>query len=468
MKFSEAMDFIEECNKAGIVPGLDSIKELCRRLGNPQNELKFIHIAGTNGKGSTLAYMSSILKCAGYKTGRYISPTIVTYLERFQVNGKIISQKTFTELAEKVKQVCDEMVADNLPHPTAFEVETAIAFLFFLEKRCDIVVLECGMGGREDATNLITTTIMEVFAHIDVDHMQFLGDSLEAIAGEKAGIIKPYTAVVTGRQSEEVYKVLQDTAQENKAYFTKASGENLRKIKYSIKGQSFEYISEDNKSAVKFTTPLLGTHQVDNAATAILAMKTLDYMISGATSASTASDASGATSASSVGKTVKCSLCEGLNKRITDAIIQKGLNETEWPARLQIVSKKPLIIIDGAHNPDAAYRLKESMDLYFADKRKIFIMGMFRDKAVKDVIDIMCPMADMVMTIATPNNSRAMSSVELASMVSEVVPNVTSLDSVEEAVEMARMFADNDSVILAFGSLSFLGRIITYIEKENR
>lgn len=497
MKFTEAMDFIEECNKAGIVPGLDSIKELCKRVGNPQDELRFIHIAGTNGKGSTLAYMSTILKCAGYRTGRYISPTIVTYLERFQVNGKVISQKLFAELAGKVKEACDAMTAEGFPHPTAFEVETAIAFLYFLEKRCDIVVLECGMGGREDATNLIKTTFMEVFAHIDMDHMQFLGETLEAIAAEKAGIIKPHTVVVSGKQHEIVYKVLQEKSKEQNAKYTALTAEDISKIKYSVKGQSFEYCKDSNvqpddmpdasklesmgdmnrsgdipdasklesmgdkskleamnantksekkgkgqAAYVRFTTPLLGTHQVDNAATAVLAMKTLDGMI-----------ASGH------------ELCKGLNKRISDGTIQKGLLETTWQARLQIVGKKPLFIIDGAHNPDAALRLKESMDIYFQDKRKIFIMGMFRDKAVRDVIDIMCPLADMVMTIATPNNPRAMSAVELAKEVSEVCPNVTSLDSVEEAMEMAKMFADKDTVILAFGSLSFLGRIIENFNK---
>lgn len=444
MKYSEAMNFIEECNKAGIVPGLDSIKELCRRIGNPQDELKFIHIAGTNGKGSTLAYMSTILKCAGYKTGRYISPTILSYLERFQVNGKIISQKLFCEIVIIVKQACDSMVADGLPHPTAFEVETAIAFLFFLEKKCDIVVLECGMGGREDATNLITTTVMEVFAHIDMDHMQFLGETLVAIATEKAGIIKPNSTVVSGIQYDEVYNVLEEKAVLSGAQFVKLTKDGIGKVKYAIKGQTFEISStgmpgeyNSEKAETKFTTPLLGTHQVDNAATAVFAMRTLDYMIS-----------------------THCDTCMGMNRRITDDIIQKGLDNTVWPARLQIVSKKPLFIIDGAHNPDAALRLKESIEMYFADKKKIFIMGMFRDKAVEEVIDIMCPMADMVMTIATPDNPRAMSAVELAEAVQRVCPNVTSLDSVEEAIEMSQMFADKDSIILAFGSLSFLGRII--------
>lgn len=434
MKYLEAMDFIEECNMAGIVPGLDSIRELCRRIGNPQDKLKFIHIAGTNGKGSTLAYMSTILKCAGYRTGRYISPTIVSYLERFQVDEKQISQRLFSQLADTVKSACDEMTAEGLPHPTAFEVETAIAFLFFLEKKCDIVVLECGMGGREDATNLITTTIMEVLAHIDMDHMQFLGDNLTRIAYQKAGIIKPHSAVVSGLQYDEVSDVIKSVSEENEAHYSILKRDDITKIKYSIKGQSFEY------SGNKYTTPLLGTHQVDNAALAVLAMQTLDSMIAGGNK-----------------------LCDGLVKRIDPIVIQKGISETKWQARLQIISKKPLFIIDGAHNPDAAGRLKESLEMYFADKRKIFIMGMFRDKAVEEVVDIMCPMADVIFTIATPGSARALPAVELAGIIKDrpgITNNVTSLDSVEEAVEMSKLVSDSNSVIVAFGSLAFLGRII--------
>ena len=422
MNYNQAYECIEEWNKLGSVPGLDSITELCKRLGNPQDELKFIHIAGTNGKGSILCYISTILNSLGYKTGCYVSPTISTYLERFQVNGKYMSKAAFARYVERIKNVCDEMVSEGLPHPTSFEVETAIAFMYFLDKKCDIVVLECGMGGKLDATNLVTTSLMEVFAHIDMDHMQFLGQTQEDIAREKAGIIKPGTMVVSMPQKEEVSAVLREVAKANNCNYVEVSPEEISSIKYSLKGQSFML------DGAKFTTPLLGTHQIDNAATAVRAIQILG--------------------------------ARGIIKNATKENIQKGLAQAVWPARLSIVSKKPLIVIDGAHNPDAARRLSDSVDLYFADKRKIFIMGMFRDKAVEEVAGIMCGKADMVLTIATPNNPRALSSVELAGIVAEVNPNVTSLDSVEEAIEMAKMFADDNTLILAFGSLSFLGRIM--------
>ena len=430
MKYSEALDYIEECNKLGSVPGLDSIRELCTRLGNPQDKLKFIHIAGTNGKGSTLAYISTILQCNGHKVGRYVSPTIRTYLERFQVNGRQMSQKDFAEYILRIKKICEEITADGLPHPTSFEIETAIAFWYFVDKGCDIVVLECGMGGKLDATNLVTTTQMEVFAHIDMDHMQFLGETLTDIAKEKSGIIKPHTVVVSTAQEDEVAAVLREACDKNEASFSIVKEDEISKVKYSLKGQSFVLADEDDKkSRTKFVTPLLGTHQIANAALAVKAMRLYG---------------------------------------IEDDIIARGLLETVWPARLQILSKKPLIVVDGAHNPDAARRLAESLDIYFKDVRKIFIYGMFRDKSVEETCAIMCPKADMVLTVATPGNPRAMSSVELAKVVSEYNGNVTSLDSVEEALEMARMFADDKTLILAWGSLSYLGRVMDIVENNTK
>ena len=191
MNYQEAMEYMEKVGTYGIVPGLDSIRELCRRLGNPQDELKFVHIAGTNGKGSTLAYISSILQAAGYRVGKYISPVIIEYCEKIQIGKQKITHKDLCEGLEIIKKHCDAMVSDGFHHPTPFEIETALAFWYFREKQCDIVVLETGMGGREDATNLITTTQVAVLASIGMDHMKFLGNSLEEIAAHKTGICKP-------------------------------------------------------------------------------------------------------------------------------------------------------------------------------------------------------------------------------------------------------------------------------------
>ena len=198
MKYEQALEYLEQMNIYGSVLGLKTSLELCRRLGNPQDNLQFVHIAGTNGKGSILAYVSTVLSAAGYKTGRYVSPTIRDYRERIQVNGRMITKKAVGELAEQVKEVCDEMVADGFPHPTVFEIETAMGFLYFKQMGCQIVVLETGLGGLLDATNIIKNTLVAVFASISMDHMAILGKTITAIAEQKAGIIKAGCSVVTG------------------------------------------------------------------------------------------------------------------------------------------------------------------------------------------------------------------------------------------------------------------------------
>ena len=207
MNEKEAMAFIEETAGYGIVPGLDSIRELCRRLGSPQKDLKFVHIAGTNGKGSVGAYISSVLKAAGFKVGRYISPVIFSYRERIQVNDRNITVKALCQGMERIKDICEEMAGEGLPHPTPFDIETALGFLYFQEKCCDIVVLETGMGGLLDSTNIVENTLAAVFASISRDHMKFLGNTLEEIAAQKAGIIKKGCSVVTICQKEQAQKV---------------------------------------------------------------------------------------------------------------------------------------------------------------------------------------------------------------------------------------------------------------------
>lgn len=422
MNYNEAFDYITQCqNIRGSVLGLDSITELTKRLGNPQNHLKFIHIAGTNGKGSTLAYISTVLKESGYKTGRYISPTIREYLERFQVNERLMPKTVFARLCTRVKEVCDEMAEEGLCHPTAFEIETAIAFLYFAEKKCDVVVLETGLGGRLDATNIINP-ILCVLTSISMDHMQFLGDSLDKIAAEKCGIIKDNVHVVTMQQKCEAMQVIEETCRQKNASLIVLSEDEISKVKYGLSKQNFTI---DN---TKIEIKLSGVVQISNAALAYKAVTTLRD---------------------------EC----GLHK-ITTNTIQKGLQHTEWPARFMVVNKKPLILIDGAHNEDAAIKLRSSIDTYFAEKRKIYIIGMFRDKEVDKVVDIICKDGDMIFTVAAPNNPRALSSVELAERIKKVNTSVTATDSIEEALEFATGIADENSVVIACGSLAYLGKII--------
>ncbi len=427
MKYQEALNYIEEITGLGIVPGLDSIKELCRELGNPQETLKFVHIAGTNGKGSTLAFISTILQAAGYRVGRYVSPTIFEYRERIQVDGKMISKVALGELMEQVKAACERMVARGLSQPTPFEVETALAFLYFQKKKCDIVVLETGMGGLYDATNLITTTQVAVITSVGMDHMQFLGDTVEKIAGQKAGIIKNECYVICMKQDEAVMQVVDQAANEKQAMLVVAGAEEAAKVRYGVEKQQFDYAGMKN-----LTIALAGKHQIANAVVAIEAVRALGQ--------------------------------KGF--AVSEQAIREGLLATRWPGRFTVVSKKPLFIVDGAHNEDAAQKLADSIEFYFTNRRIIYIMGILKDKEYDKVISLTHKYADQIITVTPPNNPRAMHAYDLAKEIAKVHTAVTAVDSLEEAVEMSSLLAGKDDVIIAFGSLSYLGRLMDILGYE--
>ncbi len=428
MKYEEAMEYIEKCNAFGSVLGLDSIGRLVDALGNPQEKLRFIHVAGTNGKGSVSSFMANALKEAGYLVGRYISPTIFTYRERFEANGRMISKKLLGELMEPVKAACESITKQGYPHPTSFEVETALAFLFFVEKKCDVVVLETGMGGRLDATNIIPAPVLCVLTSISMDHMQFLGDTLSKIAEEKCGIIKENTFVCSAMQKEEAMEVIKKTCSDRNAGLLTADVTDVKKVKQGLEKQSF-YLD-----GISFEISLGGCFQIENAVLAIRALQWLSQ--------------------------------NGFDALSTSKI-REGLKKTIWKGRFSVIAKKPYFIVDGAHNVAAAQKLEESIRFYFTNKKIIYIMGMFRDKEYEKVIELTAPHASWIITVATPGNPRALSSLELAEAVQKVNPHVTNADSLEEAVEMSYLFADKDAVIIAFGSLSFLGELIRIVE-ENR
>ena len=423
MNYEETLDYIASLSTYGIVPGLDSITELCRRLGNPQEELAFVHIAGSNGKGSVLAYVSTILKCAGYKVGRFSSPAIFEKREIIQVNGRSITKKAFCELAERIKAVCEEMVADGFSHPTPFEVETAMAFLYFKECGCNVVVMEVGMGGREDATNLIQNTKVAVLAPISMDHMQFLGKSLKEIAWQKAGIIKNGCYVVSAVQDADCMQVIAEEAATKGAALT-VPGE-ATKVKYGLVKQRFSYKNAAGIDFADLEITLAGKQQVENASLAVEV----------------------------IGKLAECGY------KVSEKQLRKGLYETIWPGRFQVLSEKPYFVIDGAHNEDAAKKLAESVRFYFTNKRIIYIIGILRDKEYEKVIAETYAYADQIITVTSPNNPRALHALDLAQTVREYHPNVTAAGSLEEAVEMAYLLAGKDDVIISFGSLSYLGEM---------
>ena len=431
MTYKEARVYLDEMSKYGSVLGLDTIRGLLRELGNPQDDLKFIHIAGTNGKGSVLAYTSTILSEAGYRTGRYVSPTVISYLERIQIDGTWISEDEFAELTENVKEAIARMEAAGEESPTVFEAETAIAFLYFKKKKCDLVVLESGLGGILDATNIIGAPVCAAFATISVDHLGVIGDSLEEIAQNKAGIIKPGCAVVSAKQKENVREILKKTAEEKGCPFTEAQPEQMMIFEDSYHGITFSY-----KEYEKMHSPLAGQCQRENLATALEIIKQL----------------------------------RTLGYEIPDEAVRDGLAKTVWEGRFTCLRKNPVFIIDGAHNEDAAIKLRTSIERYFKGKEIQLIMGVFQDKEYEKITSILCPLAKKVYTVELPNKARSLSAGKLADCARKYCEEAEAKDSIQSAVESATAACGagmNNQVIIACGSLSYLGEVKRIVE-ENR
>ncbi len=427
MNYKEARVYLDEVSKYGSVLGLESMRELLHRLGDPQNELKFIHISGTNGKGSVLAYLSTILSGAGYRTGRYISPTLFSYRERIQVDGEYIEKESLACHVTAIAAAAEDMQKAGLPSPTVFEIETALAFLYFKEKRCDIVTLEVGCGGLLDATNVITTTLMEVIASISMDHTDLLGDTLAKIAAQKAGIIKLDTMVVSAQQKSEAAQVIEDTCKEQHCTLQMVDESKISNVHYGAEGQTFSYKTWENVAI-----SLAGSYQIKNAALAlegVAALRKLGYALS-------------------------------------DQQVREGLLHTAWRGRFTTLRRDPTVIIDGAHNPAAALELKESLERYFPGKTLYFVMGMFKDKDYAQVIDLTAPLARHIITVETPGNPRAMPARELAEAVGKVNPSVEWADSVAHGVEKALAMAGKEDAVIVFGSLSFLGEAADAVNEK--
>lgn len=426
MNYREAMQYIDELRPLGRVMGLESMRRLCGKLGNPQEQLKFVHIAGTNGKGSVLAYVSTVMQEAGYRIGRYLSPAVKEYRESFQVDGRNITQSGLCKYLEPVKAAAASMTAEGFPHPTLFEVETAVAFLFFQDKECDLVVLETGLGGALDATNVVEQTLAAVFSSISMDHMDILGDSLEEIAAAKAGIIKNKCYVISMQQPPEVMKVLRQAALLKKGKFLTADASRAKHVKYGVTKQSFDYDRYKN-----LEISMLGKFQVENA---VLAVETV----------------------MALGRS---------GFKIPEEKLRKGLLETRWPGRFDVIAKNPLFIADGAHNEDAAKKLAESIRFYFTNRKIIYIMGMLQDKEIDKVIRSTFELASHIITVTPPAGERALPALDLAQAAREYHSAVTAADCVQEAVEISYLLAgkDKEAVIIAFGSLSYLGELIDIV-----
>ena len=413
MNYAQALDYIHSRNLFGKKAGLDGITRLMALMGNPQNNLKFVHVAGTNGKGSTTTMIASVLQAAGYKTGKYISPFILNFRERIQVNGELISEDALADCTTYVKTFCDRMEAEGQA-PTEFEVVTAVALEWYRRCGCDYAVLEVGLGGRFDPTNVISVPLVSVITSISFDHEAILGDTLTAIAGEKAGIIKPggITVCYPDQPEEALAELMKQAAEQDNRFVV--GGKNAAEI-----GKKDLFGTEMTYAGLALTIPLLGEHQVYNAITAIEAVNVLRYD-------------------------------RGIP--ISDEAIIEGIGATRFPARFEILSRDPVIILDGAHNPDGIEMLGRSLDI-LGGRGIIAIFGASQGKKVADALAFVLPHCRDVICTAASYDKKALPVDELMEQIRPIAPQARVAPNRESAYQMALEMVGPDDVILIFGSL---------------
>ena len=420
MDYKEALAYLNAVEFFGSKPGLERMAAMLDALGNPQDGMKFVHVAGTNGKGSCAAMTASILKAAGYKTGLYTSPYLYRFNERMQIGGKEIEDDVLAELVTRVKPIAEAME----DHPTVFELMTVTALLWYKEAGCDIVVLEVGLGGRFDATNVIPAPECAVIMNIGLDHTEILGDTLEQIAFEKAGILKPGTEAVLFQQSESVTEVVQKRCDELGITLHIPDFDAIKVEFDSLYGQTFTYKGES------YALPLLGAHQLKNAATVLEVVEVL----------------------------------RGRGWKLEQSDVEHGLYAVHWPGRFELLSEEPLFVVDGGHNPQCAQTVRDNLLRYFPDKRRILLLGVLRDKDYPALAEILNEAADEYICI-TPDSHRALPAGELADFLNRYNKPVAVCDSIRDGVSLALDRSDEGSVVCAVGSLYSVGEIRACFER---
>lgn len=414
MTITEALSFIHGVSWLGSRPGLSRIRELLSHLGNPQERLRFVHIAGTNGKGSTAAMTASVLSAAGLTTALYTSPYIQKFNERMQINGIPIPDEELAAVTETVA-VHARTMEDS---PTEFELVTAIALTWFAQRNCDIVVLEVGMGGRLDATNAIDAPDCAVITNIGLDHTQYLGETPEQIAFEKAGIIKPGCDVVLYHQTDAVVQTIRTICAERQTPLHITDPDALEALEQSLEGQTFRYRGST------YRIPLLGAHQLENAAVVLEIIAVL----------------------------------RAKGWQIPQEAVERGFAATVWPARFEIVHRDPMVVVDGGHNPQCAETVAANLLRYFPDSRRILMIGILADKDISGMTDLLASAADAFVTV-TPDSPRAMSAQELAGHLQRYGKPVTACGSIEDGIACALRLTGTDGMVCCVGSLYTAGHI---------
>jgi dihydrofolate synthase/folylpolyglutamate synthase len=420
MSYESTLQYIHNVKWQGSKPGLSRTRELLAALGNPEKSLRFVHIAGTNGKGSTAAMIASVLRKAGYRTGLYTSPYILRFNERMQVDGEHIPDSDLERLTDEIRPFADAM-ADP---PTEFELITALAMKYFLSKECGIVVLEVGMGGELDSTNVIGTPEAAVITAIGLDHTAELGPTLTDIAKAKAGIIKDGGDVVIYGGGRDVEDVFEKACRERHAVLHRADFTRL-----SIHGIDLDAARFDFEPYKDIRLPLVGTYQPKNAALAVTALEVL----------------------------------RNKGWHITDEDIVNGLNHVFWPGRFEVLRKNPVFILDGAHNPHGIKATAESLNRHFGGKKLVFLVGVMADKDVNGMMGFITPLAKSFVTVE-PHNPRAMKAEKLAELLSASGMPATPCQTIGDGVAEAVRQAGKDGVAVALGSLYFSGDIRAAVE----
>lgn len=421
MTYQEALDYIGSVSWQGSRPGLERIAAIMEQLGNVQDTLKYIHIAGTNGKGSVSAMLSSVLTAAGYRTGLFISPFIKQFNERMQVDGVPISNEELAQAVEAVRPA-----ADALPDgATEFELITAAAFVWFARKQCDLVVLETGMGGRLDATNLIRADECAIITNLGMDHMEYLGDTLEKIAYEKACIIKPGAPVVAYPNAPAVLDVIQQKTTEQGGTLRVPALEEVASVSDSLDGQTFRY-----RNGPDLHIHLLGSHQLKNAAVVLEAVEILRQR----------------------------------GWRISDEALAGGLKATRWPARFDVVCRAPVTVVDGAHNPQGMDSLCQAIRAYLPDRRIVCLVGVMADKDWYTMMDQLKQVATVFVCVR-PDSPRALDPQILADYLADGDHWATTAESVTRGMDLAQDRArQQDGAVVACGSLYMAGDVLRYFE----
>lgn len=421
MNYEESRKYIKDASSRGSVLGLDNIVNLMNKLGNVQDSLKVVHIAGTNGKGSTSAYITQILIEAGYTVGRYTSPAVFDYMEMFTINNINISEDEYAVNMTIIKKAIDEMEAEHMTLPTPFEIETALAYLYFYRNKCDIAIIETGMGGRLDATNIVKSPLVSVLTSISKDHSRFLGETLEEITFNKAGIIKKNCPVVSAIQCDEAAKVIKEEAIKNNSKLIVCN--ELQNVRFNNDKTYGRYVGISNEFNVE--TSMLGTFQIHNIPTAIetiLALKSEGFFI-------------------------------------YKENIENGIKNASISGRCERINDTPAIYIDGGHNPGAALNLKNTLEMYFTNRKLVYIIGVLADKDYDTVLSVTGGFANHIITVTPPDNARSLDGRELLKTVLKYNTSAEYADDLEKAVNRGIECAGDDGVLFVFGSLSYLGRI---------